>query len=124
MFSVGDRVRNVSDQKTAVPKDCLGTVVDGPSSTYGVTVLWDGLEMFDSHGERGWRPYWDTQELRHVDARKHAVYDPCEQCGKVEPVFTSIPDVVRGGMMIFGAETIECKCGRRRYYKSRSPMSK
>lgn len=125
MFVVGDRVRNVSPQNSAVPFDCLGTVVEGPNCTYGVTVQWDGLEMFDSHGERGWRPYWATTELRHVDPRKHAVYDPCHNCGKNHPVLTGPPDRVMGGMLVFGAEVIECgDCGRRLFYKSRSPLSK
>jgi hypothetical protein len=116
---IGDRVRNTTTG-TAVPVGGLGTVMDGPMTTYGVTVLWDGVELSEGYGERGWRPYWPTTELEHVDERKHAVYDPCPKCGKQwnNRVFTGIPGRVMGGCWIAGAEIIECSCGKRLLYRA------
>jgi len=65
-FPEGTRVRNLRDL-TAVPVGGLGTVMDGPATTYGVTVLWDGREYFESYGPQGWRPYWPSNELERVE---------------------------------------------------------
>jgi hypothetical protein len=61
----GTKVRNLKPN-VAPPVGTLGTVMDGPGTTYGVTVQWEGFEYFDTYGERGWRPYWSTDELERV----------------------------------------------------------
>ncbi|WP_431881851.1 hypothetical protein [Micromonospora chalcea] len=93
MFTSGDRVINIDTRQTSIPTGAIGTVVPDVICSYGVTVLWDGHELYDSHGPRGFRPYMDTARLRHMDPRKHAVYGACDHCGGHNKDLADVPNV-------------------------------
>lgn len=65
-FKIGDRVVNTRTC-TAVPVGSVGTVVDGPMCSYGVTVSWDNTRLVGAYGPDGWRPYWSTRDLTHAE---------------------------------------------------------